>query len=259
MICLNERQTEKMKLWLQIKPWVIAIGFLLILFENLTGVRTFLGVLPGYIALIVVLVIGLIMRQSLKRRKMWLILAHASFIIDASVILAGIYFHGGLETPWAFGPVFVTFMGAYVFGTAVGIVYATYTFSMFLGMFLLEYYRIIPHFSIFNLPDLYWIDEGYFADSLLGIFMLNFVMAIAVGAVSRVTDQRSEKIEEYVRELEESYSRVRAVEVEAEQAAKLVEEKNAELKRNRKIIKDREQEITEVERDIERLKKEKKT
>ncbi len=256
MIYLDERQTGKMKLCLDIKPWVVAIGLLFIAFENLIGARTIAGVLYGYIALIIVLVIGLIVREYFKKGGRWSILAHLSLLFDSSVIIAGIYFHGNLESPWAFGPAFVTYMGAYVFGIAFGLAYAAYTSFMFLGVFLLEYLRIIPHFPIFNLPNLYWIDVGYFIDSLIGIFILNFVMAIAIGSLSKLTDRRNVKIEEYATKLEESYSKIGVVRVETERAGKLTEEKNAEVERNRKIIEDREAEITDAEKEIERLKKE---
>ena len=119
-----------MMLWLRIKPWVIAIACSLIAVENISGVRTFLGVLPGYIALVAALVIGLIMLSYLREGKVSLIMAHISFFIDSTVVITGNYFHGGLETPWAFGPSFVTFMGAYVFGLFSGIVYAAYTCSL---------------------------------------------------------------------------------------------------------------------------------
>lgn len=253
MFYLTDRQTEKMMLWLRIKPWLIAIAFLLIAFENVTGVRTFLGLLPGYIALVVVLVIGLIMKDYLRSGKMWLPIAHISFLIDSSVLVGGIYFHGGLETPWIFGPAFVTFMGAYVFGTIIGIIYAAYTSLLFLSVFLLEYFRLVPHFPIYGLSDLYWIDTGYFAGSLGGIFLLNFLMAFAVGLLSRLTDRRNQKIEETLIALKKEDSRLRQIQVEAEMSARMVVEKIEEIKRDQSFIEDRKKEIGELQKEIEGL------
>jgi hypothetical protein len=254
---LTDRQTEKMKLWLKIKPPMIFIAILLIAFENLAGVRDFFGHLPAYIALIVALVLGLAMRDFMKKGKMWLPLAHASFLIDSTVILAAVYSHGSLETPWAFGPVFVTFMGAYVFGIGYGMAYAAFACCSFLGVFLLEIYRIIPHIPIFGIPDLYWTHTGYFVNFLVGFFMMNFTLAFAIGSLGKLIDQRNEKIERYVQELEGSGAKIQNVEREAGVVADAVLKKNAEVERNREIIADRESEIAETKKEIERLMKEK--
>ncbi len=245
-----------MKLWLDLKPWVILTAILLIFFENVTRIRTVMEVLHGYIGLVIVLIIGLVMRAYMKKNKIWLSVAHASFIIDASVIIGAIYFHGLLETPWTFGPAFITFMGAYVFGITAGIVYAVYTTFVFSGIFFLEYYKIIPHFSIFHgIENLYWIDMGYFIDSLIGIFLLNFVMAIAVGLLSMITDRRNQRIEEYANKFGEAESRLAGIHAEAEGAAKALGEKIVEIKRNQALIEDRKKEIAEFEGEIERLRR----
>lgn len=246
-----------MLLWLGLKPWVIAIGCLLIAFENIAGVRTFIGVLPGYAVLITSLAVGLAMKVSFRTRRMPSLIAHMSFLFDSFIIVAGIYFHGGLETPWAFGPSFVTFMGAYVFGMGSGLLYALYTCSLLFIMFFLEYYKLIPHFQIFGIQDLYRLDPGYFYDSLMGLCLLNFAMAFAVASLSRLTDRRGEKIEQYVKKLETSSSNLRSLEGDVLRAAKLAQDKGVDALRLKSIIEGRETEIAQTQEEIERLKRRK--
>ena len=245
-----------MKLWLELKPLVVITAILLIFLENVTGVRTVMSVIHGYIGLVIVLFIGLAMKVYMRKNKMWLAAAHASFILDSSVIIGSIYFHGLLETPWTFGPAFVTFMGAYVFGVATGVVYAVYTTASFVGLFVLEYFKIIPHFSIFHgMQDLYWIDPGYFVDSLIGIFILNFVMAVAVGLLSIQTDRRNQRIEEYAHAFEGAEAKFKKIEAEADKADKLLQGKYSNIEKSQRLIEDRKKEIADIEAEIERLKR----
>jgi len=251
------RQGEKMKIWIRIKVWVILVMLAFISFEILVGSRPFVDLISIYAVFAVMAALTWWTFALVKEGKLWRWLAQFSFFLDISLIVAGIYVRGGLEIPWIFGPSLITFMAAYVFGVGMGFVYAAYASFAFLGMFLLEYFKFIPHFAVYNIPGLYWIDPGYFIDAVIGIFMMNFAMAFAIGSLSKLTDQRDEKIEEYLRELEQTYERSSTLLSDVEDVRRLAEDKRVEVDRNIKIIDDRESEIAETEKEIERIRGEK--
>jgi len=246
-----------MLLLVRIKLWLVSIAFFLVLFENLVGARDIVDISSGLIGIAFIAVFSFFIKGPLQRKKLPIFMAHISFLIDASVVILVIYLNGGLETPWAFANVLITYMGAYVLGTPYGLFYAAYNSLGYLGVFLLEYYKVIPHFPTFGIEGLYWMDTGYFTDFLMGIFLMHFATAVSVGSLSRTTDKGNEAIEESIKLVDDCEARIKKAAQEAETVKKMLEDKNLELDRNRKISEDREKEIFEAESEVEMLKREK--
>jgi len=257
MAYLADSQADKIRILLRTKLWAVGLAFAIICLINIAGIRNFKGLLPGYIAVVCVAIFGLIMKYVTREGNIPVWLAHFSFFSDISAIILGIYFHGSLETPWVFTSVVVTFMVAYVLGTAWGVAYAFLIPSLFAGVFSLEFYSIIPHVEIYDISGLYYIDPGYFIDNIVGIFLLHVLMAFSVGSLSKLTDQRSEKISDYAVELKQSVDRQEKIEQEVESVARELKERKNEVLRRNKIREDREKEIEETEKEIERIKREK--
>ncbi len=253
MFNLNDNQIAKLKLLIRIKLWVLSFGFLFILSESLLGVRDLMDIFPGLAGAALSGILALGVRGSLKFGKSDAVFSYISFFIDSTIIVLAVYMNGNIESTWFFAPVFVTYMGAYVFGIGSGIIFGLFTSLLYTGLFALEFMRIIPHVATYGIPTLYWQDPGYFIDSLVGIYFMHFLTAVSVGSLSRLTDQRNEKIDEFSSQFEGLVQGRPKLEKDLEAAEKMLQDRIGDVARSKKISDDRDAEIVNVQQEINAL------
>lgn len=253
MFYMDDNQTAKIKLLTRIKLWILTFGFLFILSETVFGARDLLDVSSALIAAIISGAVALMVKASLRKDRANALVVHASFIVDSIIIVMAVYINGCLETVWAFAPVFITYMVAYVFGVWQGLAYAAFISLFFTGLFALELNGIIPHFQTYTIPDIYHVDIRYYYDALIGIYIKHFLTAVSVGALSKLTDMRNDKIDEALKAYDEFSQRKAKLEAEAETAKKLLADRSSEVERAGKIKDDRDAEIKSVEAEIAML------
>jgi hypothetical protein len=250
---LTDNQKAKIKLLIKIKLWVITVGFFFILSEAVLGVRDLPDISTGLLGAFFSGAITLLLKRALNKGRANVLLVHLSFIFDALLIAAAVYANGNIETVWAFAPVFITYMSAYVFGVWAGIFYALYICLIFTGTFTLELVGILPHVPTYGIPNLYTMDLEYFKDALLGLYLMHFITAVSVGSLSRTTDMRNEKIDAAARSCDESAAKKAKLANELEITKRILDDKIREIDRNRKAAEGRDAEIAQVQAELDAI------
>ena len=191
---------DKLKQYARIK-WltVVLIGSVVsLLFTlkiiNLISLLAVLGVV-GSTSLV-----NLWLELSIKKQKNLKLAGHVSLASDIFIISSALYFGGGMENTWLFNPVIIIYGAGYVFSLGVSLIYAAYAFALILTMFILEYFRIIPHFNAYGMPDVYWKYPQYCIDYLAGMFVLYFIGAITSGLFNRLLTQTNEQFKKSLAE-----------------------------------------------------------
>lgn len=210
---------KEIKLYIRIKWWVLAVIVALIAGEKLFGVIGWIAAASSFITLAMAAGTNLWLSSAVKRIKFTPLITYFSLSFDLLLIIVALYFNGGLENTWLFLPVIVIFVSGYLFTLRVSIAYAVISFFAIFIMFILEYYRIIPHFSIYNLPELYWRNLERCFDYLIGMFLLYFSAAFTSGYFNQILRQAAAELEEARSDLE-----------------KKVSERTADLEKSRKVI-----------------------
>jgi signal transduction histidine kinase len=189
---------DKLKLYIYIKWGILIFALLLygaeLFFDiiSLEAASTFFSFL-----LAAAVINGVLHFISYRKMGNLAITAFSVFAIsfDLLLIIFSLYLNGGLENSWLFFPALLVFFTGYIFGINVSLVFSALAFSGILAMFLLEYYRIIPHFSIYGIPDFYWSNFSLCVDYLIGMFLLYGASAVSGGYVSRTIDQTLVELE----------------------------------------------------------------
>jgi len=181
---------NKIRIYLYIKVGIIAIIFLLVSVELSMGLMGIsMDYLPYSIMILAFLyailfftfVTAILFWALLKINRLSDSFIHFSFFLDILAVLVGVYILGGSENIWTFIPALIIVLAAFLFDLRVSLIYATLSFSLLSTMFYLEYNQIIPHYSIYNWPEIIWRSAGRYVDYLAGMFVLYFSTALASG------------------------------------------------------------------------------
>lgn len=235
---------EKVNKYLQIKWSVCYLVFILVLFFFLSQNLHFTGFIATSIILALCAAVGFLIRPTAKKEKSILIMTHLSLSSDLALVIAAIYFTGGIENTWLFFPVLVIFAASYLFSLKISLIYATASFCSIVVMFLLEYFKFIPHFGTYGFPqDFYHLYPTYWKDSLLGMFILYYVSAYTSGYFTKMMRQSAERIQEKNIVLNQEIAKRIRVEEELREhrdhLEKLVKERTAELKiKNEELLRE---------------------
>ena len=146
--------------WFILLRWIAAAGVLI----TLVFVRlrlhyplpyTVLYSLTGVLCLInflFTLYYLAIKRKNLARRELAVFL-HVQIICDYVLLFFLIYFTGFLENPFAYFFVFHIMLTSYLFTSNIVLIYVSSLIVAFIGAFLSEYFRIIPHYLLSDSMD----------------------------------------------------------------------------------------------------------
>jgi signal transduction histidine kinase/CheY-like chemotaxis protein len=235
---------EKVNKYLQIKWSVCAIVFILVLFFFLTQNIHLIGFVTTSIFLALCAAVGILIRPKTKKEKSILTLTHLSVSSDLALVLMSIYFTGGFVNAWLFFPVLVIFAASYLFSLKTSLIYATFSFCSIVLLFILEYFKLIPHFDNYGLPqDFHLLYPTYWKDSLLGMFILYYASAYTSGYFTRIMRQSAARIQEKNVTLNQEMAKRIQVEKELREhqdhLEKLVKARTAELKiKNEELLKE---------------------
>jgi signal transduction histidine kinase/CheY-like chemotaxis protein len=226
---------EKVNKYLQIKWSVCAIVFILVLFFFLTQNIHLIGFVTTSIFLALCAAVGILIQPKTKKEKSILTLTHLSVSSDLALVLMAIYFTGGFVNAWLFFPVLVIFAASYLFSLRTSLIYATFSFSSIVLLFILEYFKLIPHFDNYGLPqDFLLLYPTYWKDSLLGMFILYYVSAYTSGYFTKIMRQSAARVQEKNVTLNQEIAKRIQVEKELREhqdhLEKLVRARTAELK-----------------------------
>jgi signal transduction histidine kinase len=93
-----------------------------------------------------------IKRKNLARRELAPFL-HVQIICDYVLLFFLIYFTGFLENPFAFFFVFHIMLTSFLFNSDIVFIYVSSLIVLFVGAFLCEYFRLIPHYRLSGTMD----------------------------------------------------------------------------------------------------------
>lgn len=244
-----QTELEKIRIYLRIKWAVIAAAALLIGTETIFGVVSPVASISTFLALFIAFLSSIPVYVQIKREKATTITAHFSLSFDLFLIIIALYFNGGIENTWLFFPVFVIFYSGYLFTIKASVIYALISYLTIVLMFFLEYFKIIPHFGIYNLPEVYWRNTEYCIDYLIGMFMLYFFAAFSAGYLNQTMLLAAKNLE---RSLEETKSAKKESD-EARRALMSVMEDVSRARDELEIkVKERTAELEEAKANLER-------
>jgi len=146
--------------WFILLRWIAAVGVLI----TLVFVRFRLGYKLPYALLYsltgVLCVINLLFtlyyvavkRKLLARRELAIFL-HVQIICDYVLLFFLIYFTGFLENPFAYFFVFHIMLTSFLFTSDIVLIYVGSLIVLFIGAFVFEYFRVIPHYLLSDSMD----------------------------------------------------------------------------------------------------------
>ncbi|MFC1637544.1 histidine kinase dimerization/phospho-acceptor domain-containing protein [Candidatus Margulisiibacteriota bacterium] len=187
---------DRINIYYRAKWGFVFVVFLLFFIEFFIGQMTggmffmILAVLCGAVVTAGLLTI------ALRRGGLIAVFTHISLATDIVTLIFILYFTGGVENIWFFTPVLLILSAAYIFGLNSGMVYAALSFVLIFLVFTLEYLRIIPHFSLHNIPEIYWRIPFRTANYLVGLGMLFFIVAFSIGKLTQLTQEKQRQHEE---------------------------------------------------------------
>jgi len=244
---------ENIRIYLYIKWFVLAIVFLLNIFENLAGLMTVMQATIAYMGIFVAAVTAFLLEWSIRKNKLVNFIAHVSLSIDILVIVLVLYFHGGIENSWLFLAVFVIFLASYIFGFLAGFIYASFSFIIVFAMSVMQYLEFIPTLALFNLPEAHWKNIQYITDYVTGMFVLYFASAFSIGLLTRLAAQRAERLNGYRANLEKTIKNEEETKKKIVAAKEEMSVKDAELERLQRISAEQQLKLIELKREIEKL------
>ena len=177
---------DKIRVYINIK-WLVIISLVALLgIERLFGVVTTLSTISAFTALGIASLTNLILFLTVQRNeRAAYLLTYPSVLFDLALIVVALYFNGGIENNWLFLPVLLIFFSGYLLTFGASLAFAALAFAGMLIIFCLDYFRILPHFTIYNLPEAYLRNPEYIADVFVGLFLLYFSAAISSGYVNQ--------------------------------------------------------------------------
>jgi signal transduction histidine kinase len=199
---------EKVKLYIQIKwAFLAAIGIALAA-EILLVIADITFIVSALLGVFISALINLANINYLKRGEISPLLIHSSLILDLLLMVFTLYINGGMENTWLFFPAMIIFVTGYLFNLEISIGYASLSLMLVIIMFLLEYFLVIPHFHVYNLPEFLWRSLPYSIDYLIGMALLYFSSALASGYFNRYVSENTRKLEAGLKNAETSKSEI---------------------------------------------------
>jgi signal transduction histidine kinase len=199
---------EGIRLYVRIK-WLAIFGLAsIIVIEWLSGYLQPLQIIghsTGYLATgLINLWLNRATRQGKTVNKFVLPVLYVSLLVDILVMFMTVYLSGGMESTWWYMPITIIFVTGYLLDLRTAVLYALISFLIVAGVFSLEIFRLIPHFTIFSQGKAleYWRDSSYVTDYLLGIFLIYFLAALTSGYFNRLLRQNAERVGKSLRESE---------------------------------------------------------
>lgn len=190
-----QTKIEKLKLYVHIK-WVILSFLSFYVFLGIVWDPVPLGFLLNtyyLLALLLAALNNLILTFAIKRQK--IAFFHPSLLFDLFLIIFISYVGGGIENTWLFLPAVIIICVGYIFGPGAAFIYAIISFLSILGMYLLEFFKLIPHFSVYGMAEDWWRNIPYGIDYLVGMFFLYFFAAAASGFFKKNMEQTTIHLE----------------------------------------------------------------
>ena len=181
--------------WFILLRWIAAVGVLI----TLVFVRYRLGYplpytllysLTGVLCLVnllFTLYYLAVKRKNLTRRELAVFL-HVQIICDYVLLFFLIYFTGFLENPFAYFFVFHIMLTAFLFTSDIVLIYVSSLIVLFIGAFLFEYFRLIPHYQLGEN-----LDPGYFRLYLPRAIGLCSTLAITAYLITSIKRRIAEK------------------------------------------------------------------
>jgi len=244
-----EAETEKLNLYIRIKWWVLLATAVLVGSEAMLGVVGIVAASSTFAALSLAACLNLWLNPTIKKEKALTPIAYLSMSFDLLIIILALYFNGGIENTWLFFPAIIIFLSGYLFTLRASLFYAAASFFAIFTMFILEYFRIIPHFSLYGFPELYWRNLSYSIDYLIGMFLLYFFAAFTSGYANQIMSQASTR-------LEKSLAEVQAAQKETENSRRALMNLTEDLIRSKEKLEarvsERTAELEEAKSDLEK-------
>ncbi|MBI5699460.1 hypothetical protein HZC35_04015 [Candidatus Saganbacteria bacterium] len=193
-------EIERVKIYILTKRFILWINFPLIVMMGWFKIMTGIPFWAGFTATVLALADNELLNYQVKRGVYRRILVYLSFLADFTIISFGLYFFGGAEHTWWFFPVFVIFTVGYVLGLRSALVYAACQIIFVVTLFVLEYFGMVPHLSIFGFTANYWKNVQFLSQYAFGMLLLYFAAAIISGYFNGILSEANERLEEKVRE-----------------------------------------------------------
>jgi len=190
-----QSQIKRLTLYIAIK-WAILSIFSFYIFLGVTFnflPLGFLGNASYFLILLLAVLNNIALTFAIKNNN--LAFAHPSLFFDLFLLVFTSYIGGGIENPWLFLPALIIISVGYLFGLGAALIYATIAFLSILGIYLLEFFSLIPHFSAFGFPTGWWRNISYGIDYMVGMFILYFFAAAASGYFKKNMEQTSIHLE----------------------------------------------------------------
>ncbi len=218
----NENAAEREKLriddYLSVKWYVLAIIALLVTAERLLGVIGNDVFFMNCAGVAMAALTALFLKYYLNNDgKAYSLFTHISLISDMVIICVFLYLTGGPENIWGFLPLLTIFVSGYLFNLGWAIGYAFISFVMVTGLFFLDVYAVIPHYSAYHASYAYWKNWNYLGDYIFGMVLLYFSGAMISGVMYQ--------------SMRKSAARMEASLAESRQARKEAEDARFELER----------------------------
>jgi len=194
------REVEKTLIYVHLKLLAVLVVALMLLLGWAVGFYGLKFSSADVTVLTINLGITLLLYPMLRRGKFNPYISHIILIVDLIAICSALYFAGGIENSRWFLPVVIIFATGYIFNLETAAVYAVFAFMIMIGVFTLESYDLIPHYSIYKLPFVYWKDAQIMTDYALGTLLLYLLGALMSGYFNRVLSQTNADLEKSLAE-----------------------------------------------------------
>jgi len=196
----NEK--ERVKLYVNIKWFILAGLFLFIGAETLGGIVVGLPSLSSFFSIALSAAMNIAIFFIARSKKHYPFLIHISVFLDFIVITSALYFNGGAENAWWFLPVFLIFLSGYMFTLWVALFYATLASLALILVFFLEFNHLAPHYTIHRVPINILNNPGFLIDYALGMFLLYYTGAIISGYLNSLLVKTSSNLQHSLKESE---------------------------------------------------------
>jgi len=182
-------EREKFGLYIRIKWGLVTLIGLYLFIGYPLGVFPRNAALPALLALVIATLTSTLMTFSLRRTRTAPLLSHFSMISDLAIILVTLQLSGGAENSWLFLPVFIIFLAGYIFDLRTSLAYAALASLSVATIFFLEYRGFLPHFSLYQMPEIYWKNPTRYIGFATGMAILYFVGAFTSGYLNQIMQE----------------------------------------------------------------------
>lgn len=186
--------------WFILLRWIAAVGVLLTLFFVRFRLEyplpyKLLYLLTGVLCLInllFTLYYVAVKKQNLARRELAVFL-HVQIICDYVLLFFLIYFTGFLENPFAYFFVFHIMLTSFLFSPDVVFVYVSTLIALFIGAFLAEYFRLIPHYLLADSGDPRYF--RFYLPRAIGLCSTLVISAYLITNIKRRIAEKGRRVE----------------------------------------------------------------